>query len=99
MNRETVETKFHHDGRHFEAALLLLDRVSSLLLPAGAESPYDYALAHPEQTYLVIMPLSKPIPNNADRSREAPGTPFEIDMHSLSKELGLAVNLVHFRSE
>jgi len=79
--------------------LLLLDRLSSLLLPAGAESPYDYALAHPEQTYLLIVPLSTPIPNNADRSRGAPGTPFEIDARSPSKELGLAVNLVHFRSE
>jgi hypothetical protein len=79
--------------------LLLLDRVSSLLLPPGAENPCQYALAHPERTYLLVVPLSTPIPNSADHSFGAPGTPFEIDAQSPSKELGLAVNLVHFRSE
>jgi len=78
---------------------LLLDRVSSLLLPPSGESPYQYALAHPEQRYLLIVPLATPIPNKIDHSLGAQGTPFEIDARSPSKELGLAVNLVHFRSE
>ena len=69
-----------------------------MVLRESAESPFSFALAHPDQTYLLVVPLSTPIPDNMDHSVGAKANPFEIDPRSPAKELGLAVTLVHFRS-
>ena len=80
--------------------LLLLSRegTSLMVLRESAESPFSFALAHPDQTYLLVVPSSTPIPDNMDHSVGAKANPFEIDPRSPAKELGLAVTLVHFRS-
>jgi len=81
--------------------LLLLNREgpSLIVLPESPDSPFKYALAHPNETYVLVIPSSTPIPDSVNNSLETKRPPFEIDARSPSNELGLPVNLVHFRSQ